>query len=232
MKFLIFDLSSPASLIPIIVMRAKPMATPKLGYTAYQARTQWYMNQWGLPAFVRNALMEDGLTKLGIMAFAPNREGRSWWTIATNGMSERRMPCIERPHGDPSHRLELITYARDSADWICELLIEMARYPFEHRSGLAVGHTLHVTAKLRDFWSGYLIVSPKLEPSEFNPMAIDVGIGDDWIFFAEVMGLKADELLYAIDNDGPTFTEAFVTDEAEALLIDIDRASVLDGDTD
>jgi hypothetical protein len=50
------------------------MANPKLGYTAYQARTQWYMNHWGLPAFVREVLMEDGRTKLGIMAFPPERQ--------------------------------------------------------------------------------------------------------------------------------------------------------------
>ena len=49
------------------------------------------------------------------------------------------MPCIEEPHGDPSHRLELITYARASADWIVGLLTEMARYPFAHRSGFAIG---------------------------------------------------------------------------------------------
>ncbi len=77
---------------------------------------------------------------------------------------ERRMPCIEDPHGDPRHRLELVTYARASADWICELLAEMARYPFSHRSGFAIGHTLPVTAKPGNLWSGYLILSPKLEP--------------------------------------------------------------------
>src|ERR1044071_2116112 len=103
--------------------------------------------------------MEDGQTKLGIMAFAPGK-GREWWTFATNGMSERRLPCIEEPHGDPSHRLELITYARESADWICELLTEMAGYPFEHRSGLTNGHTLPVTPKRGNLWSGYLLLSP------------------------------------------------------------------------
>jgi hypothetical protein len=203
------------------------MATPKLGYTAYQARTQWYMNHWGVPAFVREALLEDGRTKLGVMAFAPNTRGRNWWTIATNGMSERRMPCIEQPHGDPRRRLELITYAQASADWICELLIEMARYPFEHRSGLAIGHTLPVTAKPGNLWSGYLLLSPRLELKEFNPLAIDVGIGDDWIFFAEVMGLKEDELRRAIDIGGPEFAAAFVPDEPENLAIDNDRNGLL-----
>ncbi len=157
------------------------MTTPKLGYTAYQARTQWYTTHWGIPAFVREALMEDGRTKLGILAFSPNNQGRSWWTFATNGMSERRMPCVEEPHGDPSHRLELVTYAHASADWICELLVEMARYPFEHRAGLAVGQTLPITPKPHNLWSGYLLMLPRLEPEEFNPLAIDVGIGDDWI---------------------------------------------------
>jgi hypothetical protein len=205
------------------------MATPKLGYTAYQARTQWYMNHWGLPAFVREAMMEDGRTKLGIMAFAPNDKGRNWWTFATNGMSERRMPCVEEPHGDPSHRLELVTYARASGDWICGLLTEMARYPFEHQSGIAIGHTLPVTPKPGNLWSGYLILSPRLEPEEFNPMAIDVGIGDDWIFFAEVMGLKADELRQAIEVGGPEFTAACVSDVGDTLAIDVDRPSLLSG---
>jgi hypothetical protein len=33
-----------------------------------------------------------------------------------------------------------------------------------------------------------------VQPAKFNPLPIDVGIGDDWIFFAEVLGLKEDEL--------------------------------------
>jgi hypothetical protein len=139
------------------------------------------------------------------------------------------MPCIENPHGDPSHRLELITYARASAEWICELLVEMARYPFEHRSGFAIGHTLPVTRKRDNLWSGYLILSPRLEPEEFNPLVIDVGIGDDWIFFAEVMGLKADELRRAIDYGGPKFTATCVGERAADLVIDVDRGSLLNG---
>lgn len=203
------------------------MATPKPSYTAYQARTQWYMNHWGVPASIREELMEDGQTKLGIMSFPPNKRGRGWWTFATNGMSERRMPCIEEPHGNPNHRLELMTYARESADWICELLISMARYPFENRSGFAIGHTLPVTPKAGNLWSGYLLLSPKLEPEEFNPLAIDVGLGEDWIFFAEVMGLKTDELQRAIAIGGPNFTDTAVPHEVGSLMIDIDRANLL-----
>jgi len=209
------------------------MTTERLGYTAYQARTQWYMNHWGPAAFVREALMEDGCTKLGVMAFPPvarNREGRSWWTFATNGMSERRMPCVEDPHGDPSHRLELVTYARAAADWISELLIEMARYPFEHRSGLTVGHTMPVTPKPGNLWAGYLLLFPRLEPKEFNPLGIEVGIGSDWVFFAEVMGLKADELQLAIEFGGPQFASKFVNGRAAGLTIDVDRSSLLPAD--
>jgi hypothetical protein len=204
------------------------MATPKREYTTYQARTQWYMDHWGLPAFVREALMEDGRTQLGVMAFPPDDEVRRWWTFATNGMSERRMPCIEPPHGDPRHRLELIAYARASADWISDLLIEMARYPFEHRSGFAVGHTIPVTPRPGHLWSGYLFLYPRLEPEEFNPMAIDAGLGDDWILFAEVVGLKADELRRAIEVGGPEFTTTCVADGTESLAIDVDRATLLD----
>lgn len=204
------------------------MPEPKPGYTAYQARTQWYMNHWRLPAFVRESTMEDGRTKLGVMAFPPKVGGRDWWTYATNGLSERRMPCLEKPHGDPRHRLELVVYAQDSADWIVDLLAELARYPFQHRCGLAVGHTLFVTPKPGDLWAGYLVSAPQLETEEFNPLAIDVGIGDDWIFFAAVMGLKADELQRAIEVGGPQFTESHPFEFVEDLLIDLDRDSLLE----
>src|SRR5215470_6708632 len=110
------------------------MNSAKLGYTAYQARTQWYLNHWGPPAFVRESVMEDAQTKFGVMGFAPvapDEEGRHWWTYATNGMSERRMPCLEQPHGDPAHRLELVTYSNSRSDWVSDLLVEMAKYPFE-----------------------------------------------------------------------------------------------------
>ena len=101
-------------------------------------------------------------------------------------------------------------------------------HPFEHRSGFAVGQTIPVTPKPGNLWAGYLLRSPRFEPAEFNPLPIDVGIGDDWIFFAEELGLKEDELQRAIEIGGPKFAETFTSGTAD-LTIDADRPSLLDG---
>jgi len=206
------------------------MTETKLPYTSFQARTQWYMSRWGPPAFVRKFLMEDGRTVVGVMAFPPmatDSNARNWWTFATNGISERRFPCVEEPHGKPAHRLELIAYANAAADWIPGLLVELGRYAFEHRSGLAVGHTIPVIPKPGNMWSGYLLIRPRLEPDEFNPLGIDIGIGDDWVFLAEIVGLKDDELRLAINVGGPEFAKSVLAGRAAALAIDVDRASLL-----
>ncbi|HEX5223098.1 MAG TPA: suppressor of fused domain protein [Verrucomicrobiae bacterium] len=204
------------------------MSSTKLGYTSYQARTQWYMNHWGSPESVRGALMEDGRTKLGIMRFAPaSTSDRRHWTFGTNGMSERRMPCVAWPHGDPSHRLELIAYANNPCDWISDLLVELAHYPFLHQSVLAVGHTLPVSQKTGNLWSGYLLARPRFEPEEFNPLAIEIGFGSDWVFYAELLGLKADELRVAIEIGGSEFFHKFVAGRRDSLLLDVERNSLL-----
>jgi len=67
-----------------------------------------------------------------------------------------------------------------------------------------------------------------VQPAKFNPLPIDVGIGDDWIFFAEVLGLKEDELQRAIEIGGPKFAATFTSGTAD-LTIDADRPSLLDG---
>jgi hypothetical protein len=194
------------------------MSTRKLGYTGYQARTQWYMNHWGRPAAVHEALMEDNATKLGVMSFARQvPQGAEGWIYATN----------EEPHGDPAHRLELVAYGASQAAWVTAFLVELCRYPFQHGSGLSIGHTLPVSPKPGNLWAGYLLLRPRLEPEEFNPLAIDIGIGDDWVFFAEVMGLKQDELQLAIELGGSEFTRRFVAGRMDALAIDRDRPSLL-----
>jgi hypothetical protein len=178
--------------------------TNGLGYTPYQARTTWYMQSFQVgPTALHKSVMEDGSTELGVMEFGPQESKRRFWTYATNGMSERRMPCVQEPHGDPKFRLELLGYCENRADWVVKLLEAMACYPFQHGLGFAIGHTIPVSAPRPRLWDGYLLVQPLMERGEFNPMAIDVGIGDDWIFFAQVLGLVGKELDFGISKGGP-----------------------------
>src|SRR5262245_13044623 len=104
-----------------------------LGYTTYQGRSHWYIQHWGSLQHVREGFMEDDVTKIGVMVFSPNTNqnvAREFWTYASNGMSERRMPCLVEPHGDPEHRLELLAYSRAYSPWIEDLILEIAQYPF------------------------------------------------------------------------------------------------------
>ena len=138
--------------------------------------------------------MEDQATSLGVMVFPPGGENspaaRPFWTYATNGLSERRMPCRVPPHGDPADRLELLAYTLSYAEWVERLLAELAAYPFVHGSGLAIGHTLPVQPGAENPWHGYLITQPRHEGPEFNPLAIDIGF-DDWVSYGQVVGLHA-----------------------------------------
>ena len=208
------------------------MSESKIGYTTYQGRSEWYIRRWGKPIRVKKTFMEDGTTRLGIMTFAPgsDRSIKPHWIYATNGISERRMPCERRPHGDPSHRIELVACAREASDWVAELLIEMAHYPFHHRSGLNIGHTVPVTPRPGNLWDGYLLSWPLCEPDDFNPLAIDIGI-EDWVFFAQVIGLKTDELDVAMRIGGPAFMKRVVVKNCGIDLspLDVDRVSLLSG---
>jgi len=202
------------------------MREGRLGYSTYQGRSQWYMNHWGLPESVRETVMEDPAVKLGVMLFGPDQtepSRRPYWTFATNGMSERRMPCLSEPHGEPEHRLEILAYSTQPVDWVADLLVEIARYPFRHLSGFWIGHTMPVIPKDGTLWRGYVLTWPRLEPEEFNPLGIDIGIGHDHVFFGQVIGLKPDELDVAIEMGGPSFMENVVGDYAEPHPSPIDR---------
>jgi hypothetical protein len=196
------------------------------------------MKHWGAPTRVKESFMEDGTTRLGVMVFSPDStpQGsklaiRPYRVYATNGMAQRRMPCEQEPHGDPSKRIELIAYARQDNEWVTDLLIELARYPFRYRSGFEVGHTLPVTPKPGNLWSGYLLSYPRCEPEEFDPLPLYSEI-EDWTFFAQVIGLKADELELAIKIGGPAFMEDRIADDCHLDIspLDVDRKSILGGD--
>jgi hypothetical protein len=170
--------------------------------------------------------MEDQSTSLGVMVFDPrpahmSLPSRSFWIHATNGMSERRMPWRVPPHGDPAQRLELFAYTRDRAEWVDQLLAELAVYPFVHGSGLAAGHTLPVQAGAEKPWHGYLLTQPPCERPELNPLAIDIGIAD-WVFYVQVIGLLQEELEEAIAIGGPAFRQRYLTKtvHAEDLFLD------------
>lgn len=180
--------------------------------------------------------MEDGETELAVVEFAPvqnERLARAHWTYATNGMSERRMPCLEEPHGDPTFRTELVAHAASRAPWIVELLAEMARYPFVHRTGFAPNQTLPVGDPRPRLWDGYLLLDPPTESDEINPMAVDIGIGEDFVFLLQVMGLTKRELEFAIERGGPEFAEQHLaplgTGKAcrEILFLDRPRDSLV-----
>lgn len=179
--------------------------------------------------------MEDKKTTLGIMEFAPISNKvckRSHWTYATNGMSERRMPCKELPHGKPEHRTELIAFSKNQVEWIVSLLTMMAHYPFLHRSGFAPWQTIPVNDPEPHLWDGYLLALPFAEPEEFNPLPVDIGIGEDWVFHLQVIGLKHDELDYAIQHGGEKFAEQHLrllspTRCLPLTFLDCDRKSLL-----
>jgi len=205
-----------------------------LGYSSYSGRSHWYIQSWGPPDDVHETCMDDSSVKLGIMRFPPRAStgeivARSCFTYATNGMSERRMPCLNAPHGNPEYRVELLAYARAESQWINELLCDMARYPFVHGSGLALGHTLPVQQNAKGFWKGFLLTQPRLEPPTFNPLAIDIGIGSDWVFYLQVLGLFENELEEAIDIGGPEFSRRYLPENLpiDTFYIDNQRASLL-----
>ena len=176
-------------------------------YTSYQARTHWYMEHFHVPPKVHRRTMEHSETMLGIMEFSPSNPHRPFWTYATNGMSERQMPCETPPHGDPQFRTKLIAYSLQPAAWIIDLLEETATYPFRYRSGLSIGHTVPVQEEKQTLWSGYVLCEPLFEPEEFNPLPIDIGIQPDWVFFAQIAGLLEPELQFGIQEGGAAIFE-------------------------
>jgi hypothetical protein len=200
--------------------------------TTYQARSAWLMQWLGPPAEMMADVMEDGSTEVGILFFPPfagstDVRRRSHHVLVSNGISERRMPCINEPHGPREFRAEVMAYTRDASPELATLLLNLGRLPFESGTGLLAGQTLANTGQ--GLWSGFLLWEPLLEDDEFNPVGFDLGFAEDFVFHVLVIGLKADEWEEVRRIGGVAFAQRYLHKDmdVENLLLDQDRPSLL-----
>lgn len=198
----------------------------------YGMRSIWLWKHFGTKYRTHDRLMEDKETKLFVFEFEPSTvEGgqRRHWTYATNGIAHRRMPCENEPHGDPEIRVELIGYASRETPLLVDYLAVLAGFPFIHRSGLAPYQTLSLTD--HPFWSGLLFLIPPAEIEEFSPQRVYSSPDEDTTVYLQIMGLKKEELAFAIEHGGYEFWKQF--EEATAgqepfarFFLDLDREPI------
>jgi hypothetical protein len=194
-------------------------------FISYQTRSAWYLRHFGEEYSFYQSEMEDGQTALAVMEFFPRLKHtprRSFWTYATNGMSERRMPEQGTPRGRRQPRLEVLAYTRDEATWIVRLLEVFANYPFVHSTRLGVGFTLPVTKSYRKLWAGYLLIPPVNEAKDFTPLTFDATILPDPIGFVQLVGLTKEEMYLVAKEGGMELVERLVAVARKSFRLFLD----------
>ncbi len=207
---------------------------PEPDYSAYQARSAWYIRHFGDEVNLWRSEMEDGQTTLAVMEFAPFENEtvkRPFWTYVTNGMAQRRLPVPPGRKGKKQVRLELFAYARERSEWLVPLLDVLGNYPFVHHSPMGIGFTLLVSKSYRQLWGGYLVTRPTSELAEFSPMTFDTGIGPDVLQFAQVVGLTTEEMYFAAREGGMELVERLSTGgKPSRLFLDVPPEGSLVGE--
>jgi hypothetical protein len=207
--------------------------SPEPDYTAYQARSAWYIRHFGDEVNLWRSDMEDGQTTLAVMEFAPvNTESlrRPFWTYITNGMSQRQLPRPAGRKGKRHVRLELFAYAREQSEWLVPLLDVLANYPFVHTSPIGIGFTLLVSKSYRKLWGGYLVTRPTNEAEDFSPMEFDTGIAPDILRFAQVVGLTTEEMYFVAREGGMELVERLSAQKSTRLFLDVPPEGSLVGE--
>lgn len=198
---------------------------PEPDYSAYQARSAWFIRHFGDEVNLWRSDMEDGQTTLAVMEFAPVANeslNRPFWTYVTNGMSQRQMPIPPGRKGKKQVRLELFAYTREQSDWLVPLLDVLANYPFVHTSPMGVGFTLLVSKSYRKLWGGYLVTRPTQEAGDFSPMGFETGIAPDVLHFAQLVGLTTEEMNFAAREGGMELAERLsAAGNSSRLFLDV-----------
>ena len=205
--------------------------------TPLQARSVWCMRHFGADVQVHRRGLDDPRVSFGVMEFrcdGLSYHGARHRAYLTNGMSERGMPWREEPT-IPAHlrryRLELLAVTHHRADWVIDLLTEMAQYPFLNRTGFAFGDTIPVNDAVLKSWQGYVLGLPP-NHDELNPLGIVAdGLDGDPVFWLNVIGLKQDELRIGVDRGGEELLESLfaAAGHQELLFLDSERLSLLGG---
>lgn len=115
----------------------------------------------------------DGVaTRIEIYGIPPKKDDRHNWTLITSGMSDipQTLPDGSR------HRTELFMYVKEPRDWMFDVLVRLARYPFEHGTYLHWGHTVDnggsVTREPSQL-TAFAFWPPDLEVNFMDELALD-----------------------------------------------------------
>jgi hypothetical protein len=154
-----------------------------------------------------------------ILEFAPG-EGRPGWTYISNGMSGLVQPCLDAWTCPPNVNVEVMGYTRERSKSILQVLEELANFPFDAGSCLAVGHVLPVDQDDPTGWGGYTLLTPHLEAATFSPLPFKVVKNTVHVLW--VFPLLTEEVGFATQRGGATL-ETLVKDQRPAPFLDVLR---------
>lgn len=118
------------------------------------------------------------------------------WIYITNGLSE-----LDQPNNFGDTRLELMCYTRKKIDSIKTLLLEVAKYPFQHKEDLWVWDTIPAPMSeigLPSQYKGIILTPPALVREEAEFFKID----EKLVRVLNIQGIYDSEMAHAIKNGG------------------------------
>jgi hypothetical protein len=103
-------------------------------------REKVYEEFFGPPEIVNHEVISL-VPHIDVFVYPPGYANRPFYTLASSGMSDVRMPL---PEGlDRSHaRREIVLYCETPDDAAINLVRRMARFPFQYSTWLDHGHTI------------------------------------------------------------------------------------------
>lgn len=164
------------------------------------------------------------IPEIAIYVFARDLGDGPFYTLASGGMSDRRMHLPpDLPEGIP-HRAELLLYVRELKDEYVALLRWLARFPFRDQTWLGFGHTVALSeapfpgSELRHLLLLTSVVSPDRE------LPKRLSIEGDPVEFLWVVPITAAERDHKIKHGVHALLDLFETHD-HPWVLDETRAS-------
>ena len=132
---------------------------------------------------------------IDIYCFPPGHAGRDFYTLVTNGMSDRAMNLPEgMPPQMQQRRVELVFYCSEPKAEYAELLRRLAHYVSEQNTWFGMGHTMEthsIELLHRSDVDALLFLLTPVIPDDSLPIRLDIEGDPVWLLW--VIPITAEE---------------------------------------
>ncbi|MCK6470592.1 MAG: suppressor of fused domain protein [Planctomycetes bacterium] len=197
--------------------------------TPYDVREAHYRRFFGEDHTVWHPSGKEERIHVDVLSFPPQK-GRSWFTFATNGMSDLDQPLekFDLANAEEWKRVEAIFYARADGmpgAWAAKLLNSIGKYPWDEGAFIGWHHTYSWDTPLdgkHDRFKTVFFLPPYFEGQGFDRKAVDGRL----VHIMWAVPITAEELAFAKSKGGQALEDR-LSDANIDPVFDPTRASVV-----